>query len=134
MNATNSGQRAASRAESRPIDSIAAASPTAQITSATYEYDAVGNRTRKTLPNRDEGYGYDLLDRPVACRWKLLYGNRETTVERIGDSPRYRITVPWDDRLPQGRTAIGVAIELVELVRELVDHDAHVRGVGGGVP
>jgi len=49
---------------------------------------------------------YDLQERPLALRWKLLYGNRRTTVEREGETAVWTIRVPWDDALPEGRTTI----------------------------
>jgi hypothetical protein len=55
---------------------------------------------------------YDLQNRPLTVRWKLLYGDSNTTLEREGDlsghAATYSITVPWDDRLPEGRTAIAL--------------------------
>ncbi|KAF0240859.1 MAG: laminin G sub domain [Planctomycetota bacterium] len=49
---------------------------------------------------------YDLDDKPLAFRWKLLYGNRRATVEREGDTAVWKIRVPWDEALPEGRTTI----------------------------
>lgn len=49
---------------------------------------------------------YDLQDRPLTVRWKLLYGNRDTTVEL--EAGVYAITVPWNDALPEGRTALAL--------------------------
>ena len=49
---------------------------------------------------------YDLQDKPLTFRWKVLYGNKDTTVVREGTSSDWTITVPWDDRLPRGRTSI----------------------------
>jgi RHS repeat-associated protein len=55
------------------------------VTSAAYEYDAVGNRTRKTMPEFSEDYGYDALSRLTrvqrgsAQQWGFDYdrvGNR----------------------------------------------------------
>ncbi|MHC4452869.1 MAG: PKD domain-containing protein, partial [Planctomycetota bacterium] len=51
---------------------------------------------------------YDLADRPITVRWKLLYGNHETTCVP-GDGPgTWVLRVPWDDALPEGRTAIAL--------------------------
>jgi hypothetical protein len=51
---------------------------------------------------------YDLQGLPLKTRWKLLYGNKETTVEVDPDDPtQFTIRVPWDDALPEGRTAIA---------------------------
>ena len=51
---------------------------------------------------------YDLQDRPITVRWKLLYGNHATTCEP-GEAPdTWIIRVPWDDRLPEGRTAVAL--------------------------
>jgi len=49
---------------------------------------------------------YDLQDRPLSFRWKVIYGNKNTTIEPEGDTATYRITVPYDGRLPKGRTTI----------------------------
>ena len=49
---------------------------------------------------------YDLDNRPLALRWKLLYGNRRATVEREGTTAVWKIRVPWDDALPEGRTTL----------------------------
>ena len=49
---------------------------------------------------------YDLDDKPLTLRWKLLYGNKQTTVEREGDTAVWKIRVPWDEALPEGRTTI----------------------------
>lgn len=51
---------------------------------------------------------YDLANRPVTVRWKLLYGNHEATCVP-GDAPdTWVLRVPWDDALPEGRTAIAL--------------------------
>lgn len=49
---------------------------------------------------------YDLDGRPLAFRLKLLYGEKRTTIEQVGDQPVYDITVPYNLKLPQGRTSI----------------------------
>ncbi|MHC4818602.1 MAG: PKD domain-containing protein, partial [Planctomycetota bacterium] len=53
---------------------------------------------------------YDLQDRPLTVRWKLLYGNRATLFERsdAACTGACTITIPWDDALPEGRTAIAL--------------------------
>jgi len=51
---------------------------------------------------------YDLQDRPLTVRWKLLYGNRATLFERSDAPGACTITIPWDDALPEGRTAIAL--------------------------
>lgn len=52
---------------------------------------------------------YDLQDLPVALHWKLLYGNKHTTVERDADDPHtWTLRVPWGDALPGGRTAVAL--------------------------
>jgi hypothetical protein len=51
---------------------------------------------------------YDLAGRPITVRWKLLYGNHETTCVP-GDAPgAWVVRVPWDKALPEGRTAIAL--------------------------
>jgi hypothetical protein len=47
---------------------------------------------------------YDIDRRPLTFRWKLLCGNKQTSVERDGSA--WRIRVPWDDALPEGRTTL----------------------------
>ncbi|NUN49441.1 MAG: choice-of-anchor D domain-containing protein [Candidatus Brocadiae bacterium] len=49
---------------------------------------------------------WDLDDRAITHRWKLLYGNHRTTVEREGETAVWKIRVPWDDALPEGRTTL----------------------------
>ncbi|MDP3029150.1 MAG: PKD domain-containing protein [Deltaproteobacteria bacterium] len=49
---------------------------------------------------------YDLQDIPLTFRWEILYGNKNTTIEREGNSSTYNITIPYDSRLPKGRTSI----------------------------
>lgn len=50
---------------------------------------------------------FDLRNRPLTFRWRLLYGNRWTSVERQSQgSPVFRIRVPSDDSLPEGRTTL----------------------------
>jgi len=52
---------------------------------------------------------YDLQNLPLQMRWKLLYGQRETTIVQDPANPmQYRIKVPWSDDLPEGRTAIAL--------------------------
>jgi len=51
---------------------------------------------------------YDLAHRPLSFRWALLHGNRDTTIQKDPDGRAYTITVPWDDALPAGRTAIAL--------------------------
>ncbi|MDJ0521968.1 MAG: hypothetical protein QNJ90_07820, partial [Planctomycetota bacterium] len=52
---------------------------------------------------------YDLQGLPLTKRWKLLYGNKQAKVTRSTEDPdEYVIRVPWDDALPEGRTAIAL--------------------------
>jgi hypothetical protein len=61
-----------------------------------------------TLTVSTEGC-YDLQDLPLTVRWKLLYGTKETTVEPSAEDPHeWTIEVPWNDALPEGRTAIAL--------------------------
>ena len=48
---------------------------------------------------------YDIADRPLTMRWKVLYGNQSTTIVDEGGGT-YLITVPNDANLPKGRTTI----------------------------
>ncbi|MEN8205434.1 MAG: choice-of-anchor D domain-containing protein [Pseudomonadota bacterium] len=48
---------------------------------------------------------YDLQGLPLSFRWKILNGNKNTTVVHEGGST-YLITVPPDDNLPSGRTVV----------------------------
>ena len=47
---------------------------------------------------------YDIAGTPLTKRWKLLNGNPGTTITGSGDT--YTITVPYDPKLPKGRTTI----------------------------
>ncbi|MCG2788389.1 MAG: PKD domain-containing protein [Actinomycetia bacterium] len=49
---------------------------------------------------------YDLQGLPLTFRWKVLYGNQNTTITREGDSSYYNITIKYDNNLPRGRTSI----------------------------
>ena len=49
---------------------------------------------------------YDLQGFPLTFRWKVLYGNKGTTITREGKSCYYNIIVPYDSKLPKGRTSI----------------------------
>ncbi len=49
---------------------------------------------------------YDPQGLPLTFRWKVLYGNKDTAIEREGNSSYYNITVPYAGRLPKGRTSI----------------------------
>jgi len=52
---------------------------------------------------------YDLQGLPLTLRWKLLYGNKATTIRRVAEAPdEWVVQVPWDDTLPEGRTAIAL--------------------------
>ncbi len=51
---------------------------------------------------------YDLQGLPLKFRWKLLYGNRRLRIEAGERKGEYRITVPWDDALPEGRTVLAL--------------------------
>jgi len=50
---------------------------------------------------------YDLDGRPLTFRLKLLYGDKRTSIKQVGDKPVYDITVPFNLKLPQGRTSIA---------------------------
>ncbi len=53
---------------------------------------------------------YDIADRPLTVRWKLLNGNHATTCVP-GETPgTWVISVPWDETLPEGRTAIALIV------------------------
>lgn len=49
---------------------------------------------------------FDLQGLPLTFRWKVLYGNKNTRIRREGDSSVYTITVPFNAKLPKGRTSI----------------------------
>ena len=52
---------------------------------------------------------YDLQGLPLTLRWKLLYGNKAVSIQRVAAAPdEWAIRVPWDDTLPEGRTAIAL--------------------------
>jgi len=52
------------------------------------------------------GDSFDLQGRPLTFRWKQLYGSTNVTIRQEGSSDTYQITVPYDARLPRGRTSI----------------------------
>ena len=49
---------------------------------------------------------YDIEGRPLRFTWKVLYGNKNARIEGLGDPYTYEISVPYDPRLPKGRTSI----------------------------
>ncbi len=49
---------------------------------------------------------YDLQGLPLTFRWKVLYGNKDTSIEKEENSSIYKIIVPSDRKLPEGRTSI----------------------------
>lgn len=51
---------------------------------------------------------YHVLAKPVRVRWAVLYGSRHTTVVPTEDGKAWTIEVPWDEGLPEGRTAIAL--------------------------
>ncbi len=51
---------------------------------------------------------YDIQNRPITVRWKLLYGHHGTTCEPGKNPGSWTIRVPWDDDLPEGRTAVAL--------------------------
>jgi len=52
---------------------------------------------------------YDLQDLPVSVRWRLLYGNRRTSVTQDPEDPDlFTIRVPFDPELPEGRTVVAL--------------------------
>ena len=62
------------------------------------------NQTVRLLVSVEDSY--DPIGRPLSFQWKVLYGNLKTKIEQEGKSPVYNITVPYDRKLPKGRTAI----------------------------
>jgi hypothetical protein len=49
---------------------------------------------------------YDFQGLPLSYRWHVLYGDKNTIIEKVDDKPNYVITVPIDPKLPKGRTVI----------------------------
>jgi len=52
---------------------------------------------------------YDLQSFPLQTEFRVLYGNKQTRIEHDPGDPTgrtYLITVPWDEKLPVGRTTI----------------------------
>ena len=49
---------------------------------------------------------YDLQGLPLRLRWKVIYGNKKTSIRRLDHTGEYEIVVPYDPGLPQGRTTI----------------------------
>ena len=49
---------------------------------------------------------YDLQELPLNFRWKVLYGNKDTSINKEDGSYVYNITIPKNNKLPKGRTSI----------------------------
>jgi hypothetical protein len=49
---------------------------------------------------------YDLQDREMEFSWKVLYGHRNISIKRDGQSNYYNLNIPYEKNLPRGRTAI----------------------------
>jgi hypothetical protein len=83
---------------------------------------------------------YDLGNRPITVRWKLLYGNHQTTCVP-GEAPdTWVLHVPWDDALPEGRTAIALVASngehdgnpaIINVFRKRMDLPPPGAGPGG---
>lgn len=50
---------------------------------------------------------FDLDGRPLTFRLELLNGDRRTTITQVGDKPVFDISVPFNLKLPKGRTSIA---------------------------
>jgi hypothetical protein len=87
------------------------------------EVEAIGGtgvfRQKKAIlvlqdPGKDIGIkvstakSYDLADRPLTVRWRLLYGARGTVCVPGEEPDTWVIRVPWDETLPEGRTALAL--------------------------
>lgn len=53
---------------------------------------------------------FDLQDRPLRFNWSLLYGNTAANIEPSESGEVAVITVPFDARLPTGRTVIMLTV------------------------
>jgi hypothetical protein len=74
------------------------------FTKTTALLQQTSNQTVCVRASTDDSF--DLQGRPLTFRWQQLYGSPGTTIEREGTTTTWRITVPWDARLPRGRTSI----------------------------
>jgi len=82
---------------------------------------------------------YDLQDRPIQVRWKVLYGTPGTRCEPGTDSDSWTIRVPWDETMPEGRTAIALIANngehdgnpaIISVFRKKTDLPPSGRGYG----
>ncbi len=93
--------------------------PEAILDELTVEGGAATYRLKKTAlilqkPGEDVSItvstnkSYDLGGRPLTFRFKLLYGNHRTTCVPGDEKGTWEIEIPWDEDLPEGRTAIAL--------------------------
>jgi hypothetical protein len=66
-----------------------------------------GQTIRLTV-SADESF--DLQDRPLTYRWDLLYGNTAASIEPTEDGRDAVVTVPFNARLPKGRTVVMLTV------------------------
>jgi PKD repeat protein len=50
---------------------------------------------------------YDLSGLPLSFQWKVLYGHQNIEIKQVGED-EYDIHVPYDKKLPRGRTALAL--------------------------
>ena len=65
------------------------------------EHPASGDRSVIVRISTEDSF--DLQGYPLTVRAKVLYGNKDTQVDRESEHI-WKITVPWSDTLPEGRT------------------------------
>jgi PKD repeat protein len=53
---------------------------------------------------------FDLADRPISYHWQALYQNTEVRIEPLLNGRDAIITVPFDARLPKGRTVVMLTV------------------------
>jgi len=66
-------------------------------------HQAPGEDIRLRISAEDS---FDLLNKPMSFRLKVLHGNRRTRIEADPDGRTFTINVPADSQLPRGRTSI----------------------------
>jgi hypothetical protein len=70
-------------------------------------YQGLGQTIRILVSARES---FDLQDRPLSFNWNLLYANTTAIIEPSENGEAAVITVPFDARLPTGRTVIMLTV------------------------
>jgi len=83
----------------------------AVIESANKTMIRVHQKSRKTIKLRVSARdSFDLDHRPLSFHWTLLYPNSRASILPIGDGKDAIITIPFDAKLPKGRTVVMLSV------------------------